>query len=203
MGLGADGAGCRSTVRSAPSGRPTASAPASARATGSSEIVELRRQGFPVHRPRRRQLLSRDPDRSQDGGPARRPDLVSDSERHRSERFELMRRLAALLSDMVFFTQITMEPARIRSSWTPCKARIKGALVGIESVSPEGLKDVHKGFQRCRRRADRAVARLPRTRCARAGVVHLRAGERSRAHLRRDGRRCTAGRGSRLPSSLC
>jgi radical SAM superfamily enzyme YgiQ (UPF0313 family) len=26
------------------------------------------------------------------------------------------------------------------------KARIKGALVGIESVSAEGLKDVHKGF---------------------------------------------------------
>ena len=25
-------------------------------------------------------------------------------------------------------------------------ARIKGALVGIESVTPEGLKDVHKGF---------------------------------------------------------
>jgi hypothetical protein len=26
------------------------------------------------------------------------------------------------------------------------KARIKGALVGVESVTPEGLKDVHKGF---------------------------------------------------------
>ena len=65
----------------------------------------------------------------------------------RSERFELMRRLAALPSDMVFFTQITMESAEDPEFLDAMrKARIKGALVGIESVSAEGLKDVHKGF---------------------------------------------------------
>lgn len=65
----------------------------------------------------------------------------------RAERFELMRRLAALPSDMVFFTQITMESAEDPEFLEAMrKARIKGALVGIESVSAEGLKDVHKGF---------------------------------------------------------
>ncbi len=65
----------------------------------------------------------------------------------RTERFELMRRLAALPPDMVFFTQITMEAAEDPEFLEAMrKARIKGALVGIESVTPEGLKDVHKGF---------------------------------------------------------
>ena len=65
----------------------------------------------------------------------------------RVERFELMRRLAALPDDMVFFTQITMEAAEdpeFLDAMT--KARIKGALVGVEAVTPEGLKDVHKAF---------------------------------------------------------
>ena len=65
----------------------------------------------------------------------------------RTERFELMRRLAALPDDMVFFTQITMEAAEDPEFLDAMRnARIKGALVGIESVTPEGLKDVHKGF---------------------------------------------------------
>ena len=65
----------------------------------------------------------------------------------RAERFELMRRLALLPSDMVFFTQITMEAAEDPEFLTAMnKARIKGALVGVESVTAEGLKDVHKGF---------------------------------------------------------
>jgi hypothetical protein len=38
------------------------------------------------------------------------------------------------------------KPPRIRSSWRDAKARIKGALVGVESVTAEGLKDVYKGF---------------------------------------------------------
>jgi radical SAM superfamily enzyme YgiQ (UPF0313 family) len=42
----------------------------------------------------------------------------------RMERFELMRRLAALPDDMVFFTQITREAARIPSSSTPCAGRV-------------------------------------------------------------------------------
>jgi radical SAM superfamily enzyme YgiQ (UPF0313 family) len=65
----------------------------------------------------------------------------------RAERFELMARLAKLPSDMCFFTQITMEAAEDPEFLDAMKAaRIKGALVGIESVTPEGLKDVYKDF---------------------------------------------------------
>ncbi|MES1255923.1 MAG: radical SAM protein, partial [Acidobacteriota bacterium] len=65
----------------------------------------------------------------------------------RDERFQLMARLAQLPDDMVFFTQITMEAAEDPEFLTAMKnARIKGALVGVEAVTPEGLKDVHKGF---------------------------------------------------------
>ena len=75
--------------------------------------------------------------------PARRQEL----EALRAERFELMERLAELPSDMVFFTQITMEaaedPAFLKAMHA---ARIKGALIGIESVTQGGLDDVYKGF---------------------------------------------------------
>ena len=65
----------------------------------------------------------------------------------RQERFELMDRLAQLPDDMVFFTQITMEAAEDAEFLGAMKrARIKGALVGVESVTPEGLKDIHKPF---------------------------------------------------------
>lgn len=65
----------------------------------------------------------------------------------RAERFELMSRLANLPDDMVFFTQITMEAAEDVEFLDAMKAaRIKGALVGVESVTPEGLKDVYKDF---------------------------------------------------------
>jgi len=65
----------------------------------------------------------------------------------RAERFELMARLAELPSDMVFFTQITMEAAEDESFLDAMRrANIKGALVGVEAVTPEGLKDVYKGF---------------------------------------------------------
>ena len=65
----------------------------------------------------------------------------------RAERFELMERLAHLPSDMVFFTQITMEAAEDPEFLTAMRrANIKGALVGIEAVTPEGLKDVYKDF---------------------------------------------------------
>jgi hypothetical protein len=65
----------------------------------------------------------------------------------RAERFELMDRLAQLPSDMVFFTQITMEAAEDPAFLTAMRrAHIKGALVGVEAVTPEGLKDVFKGF---------------------------------------------------------
>ena len=65
----------------------------------------------------------------------------------RAERFELIDRLAQLPSDMVFFTQITMEAAEDPAFLAAMRrAHIKGALVGIEAVTPEGLKDVFKGF---------------------------------------------------------
>jgi len=65
----------------------------------------------------------------------------------RAERFELMARLALLPADMVFYTQITMEAAEDPTFLDAMRnANIKGALVGVESVTPEGLKDVYKDF---------------------------------------------------------
>jgi radical SAM superfamily enzyme YgiQ (UPF0313 family) len=65
----------------------------------------------------------------------------------RAERFELMSRLADLPKDMIFFTQITMEAAEDPQFLDAMRtAKIKGALVGVEAVTPEGLKAVHKDF---------------------------------------------------------
>src|SRR3990170_2121423 len=65
----------------------------------------------------------------------------------RQERFELMDRLSRLPKDMIFFTQITMEAAEDPEFLKAMKkANIKGALVGVESVTPEGLKDIYKDF---------------------------------------------------------
>jgi len=65
----------------------------------------------------------------------------------RAERFELMAGLEKLPSDTVFFTQITMEAAEDPEFLDAMRrANIKGALVGVEAVTPEGLKDVYKGF---------------------------------------------------------
>jgi radical SAM superfamily enzyme YgiQ (UPF0313 family) len=65
----------------------------------------------------------------------------------RNERFELMEALSMLPDDMILFTQITMEAAEDTEFLNAMrKARIKGALVGIESVTPEGLRSVYKQF---------------------------------------------------------
>jgi tRNA A37 methylthiotransferase MiaB len=65
----------------------------------------------------------------------------------RDERFELMAALEQLPKDMVFYTQITMEAAEDPEFLSAMRrARIHGALVGIESVTPEGLKAVYKNF---------------------------------------------------------
>lgn len=65
----------------------------------------------------------------------------------RAERFELMERLAQLPGDIVFFTQITMEAAEDPEFLDAMrKAHIKGALVGIEAVTAEGLKAIYKDF---------------------------------------------------------
>ncbi|MES1262419.1 MAG: radical SAM protein [Acidobacteriota bacterium] len=111
------------------------------------EIVELRRKGFrfialaddnfyPVTLTDLR--LAR-----QQGNDVK----VAQLEAIRAERFVLMQRLADLPPDMVFFTQITMEAAEDTEFLDAMrKARIKGALVGVEAVTAEGLKHVFKDF---------------------------------------------------------
>src|SRR5436190_18819417 len=65
----------------------------------------------------------------------------------REGRFALMARLAELPSDMIFYTQITMEAAEDPEFLDAMrKARIRGALVGVEAVTPEGLKSIFKDF---------------------------------------------------------
>jgi hypothetical protein len=72
---------------------------------------------------------------------------LAELKRIRDERFTLMARLAKLPSDTIFFTQITMEAAEDPEFLDAMNAaHIKGALVGVESVTPEGLKDVYKDF---------------------------------------------------------
>jgi radical SAM superfamily enzyme YgiQ (UPF0313 family) len=65
----------------------------------------------------------------------------------RAEHFELMAELAKLPKDMVFFTQITMEAGEDGEYLDAMRrANIKGALVGVEAVTPEGLKAVFKDW---------------------------------------------------------
>ena len=91
---------------------------------------------------------------------ARRADKtrLHELEALRAERFELMDRLARLPKDMVFYTQITMEAAEDTEFLAAMKrGHILGALVGVESVTAEGLKDISKGFNAA---GDELVARL-------------------------------------------
>jgi radical SAM superfamily enzyme YgiQ (UPF0313 family) len=111
------------------------------------EIVELRRRGFrfialaddnfyPVTLEDLRMAARRD-DRTQ----------LRRLEQLRSDRFALMEQLAQLPDDTVFFTQITMEAAEDPEFLQFMKrAHIKGALVGVESVTEEGLKSIYKNF---------------------------------------------------------
>ncbi|HEU5350584.1 MAG TPA: radical SAM protein [Terracidiphilus sp.] len=65
----------------------------------------------------------------------------------RADRFHLMEELAKLPKDMVFFTQITMEAGEDGEYLDAMRrANIKGALVGVEAVTPEGLKAVFKDW---------------------------------------------------------
>src|SRR5579859_4656622 len=65
----------------------------------------------------------------------------------RQERFQLMEELAKLPKDMCFFTQITMEAGEDGDYLDAMhKAHILGALVGVEAVTPEGLKAVFKDW---------------------------------------------------------
>ena len=72
---------------------------------------------------------------------------LAELEQIRSDKFALMAELAKLPKNMVFFTQITMESAEDPDYLDAMrKANIKGALVGVEAVTPEGLKSVFKEF---------------------------------------------------------
>ena len=111
------------------------------------EIVDLRRRGF------RFVALADDnfyPVTLDDlAKAARRADKtrLEELKAMRAERFELMQALSELPDDMVFFTQITMEAAEDPDYLAAMrKANIKGALVGVEAVTPQGLKDVYKDF---------------------------------------------------------
>jgi radical SAM superfamily enzyme YgiQ (UPF0313 family) len=111
------------------------------------EIVDLRRKGF------RFIALADDnfyPVTLTDLRLARQQnDLIKlESLEHvRAERYALMAELAKLPKDMVFFTQITMEAGEDPDYLDAMrKANIKGALVGVEAVTPEGLKSVFKDF---------------------------------------------------------
>jgi len=112
-----------------------------------SEIVELRKRGF------RFIVLADDnfyPVTSADLAMAARksdPAQLANLTAIRQERFELMARLEQLPDDLVFYTQITMEAAEDTEFLDAMRrAHIRGALVGIESVTPEGLKAVYKDF---------------------------------------------------------
>jgi radical SAM superfamily enzyme YgiQ (UPF0313 family) len=111
------------------------------------EVVALRRKGF------RFIVLADD-----NFYPVTRADLAAADRRSdksqwaaltalRQERFDLMAQLEQLPDDTVFFTQITMEVAEDPEFLDAMRrARIRGALVGIESVTPEGLKAIYKNF---------------------------------------------------------
>ena len=155
-------------------------------------VGEIRRAppaGVPVRGPCRRQLLPGHAGRPRDGRAPGQHARLEQLQALRAERFELMERLAQLPPDMIFFTQITMEAAEDDAFLDAMKrANIKGALVGVEAVTPEGLKDVYKGFNESGDALVHAPAQVPRARRARARLVHLRAAERSPVDVRGHGR---------------
>ena len=148
VGLRADGAGVRETLLVLSVWRTDGQRPRQ-RGTQSvvEEIVELRRKGF------RFIALADDnfyPVTLTDLELARRQKNVARLEQLeaiRAERFELMQIGSSLPGDLTFFTQITMEAAEDSAFLAAMKkAHIRGALVGIEAVTEEGLKAVYKDF---------------------------------------------------------
>lgn len=80
----------------------------------------------------------------------------------RRQRFDLMGQLARIQGNIIFFTQITMEAAEDEEFLRAMQsANIKGALIGVESVSAAGLKSMYKGFNLC---GEELIARLQRFR---------------------------------------
>jgi radical SAM superfamily enzyme YgiQ (UPF0313 family) len=64
------------------------------------------------------------------------------------QRFSLMKELSRIpASDLILFTQVTMEAAENTDFLKAMQsARIRGALVGVESITQNGLKGIYKGF---------------------------------------------------------
>jgi tRNA A37 methylthiotransferase MiaB len=111
------------------------------------EILDLRRRGF------RFIALADDnfyPVTLEDlrmAGRRQDPSELNRLQAIRAERFALMAGLEQMPADTVFFTQITMEAAEDPEFLDAMRrAHIKGALVGVEAVTPEGLKDIYKNF---------------------------------------------------------
>jgi radical SAM superfamily enzyme YgiQ (UPF0313 family) len=132
------------------------------------EVMELRRLGF------RFILLADDnfyPVTLEDlRQAARRSDSrrLEELSTLRAERFELMAELARLPDDFVFYTQITMEAAEDPEFLNAMrKAHIRGALVGVESVTAEGLKAVLKNFN------DAGEALVTRLQAFRQHDIHI------------------------------
>jgi radical SAM superfamily enzyme YgiQ (UPF0313 family) len=132
------------------------------------EVVALRRLGF------RFILLADDnfyPVTLDDLAAAKRksdPAPLANLTALREERFELMAALERLPDDVVFYTQITMEAAEDPEFLRAMRrARIRGALVGVESVTPEGLKAVFKNFN------DAGEALVSRLQAFRRHDVHV------------------------------
>ncbi len=133
-----------------------------------SEIVDLRRRGFrfialaddnfyPVTLTDLRMAARR-----------KDPSHLARLEAQRAERFALMAELARLPADTVFYTQITMEAAEDSEFLAAMRrAHIRGALVGVESVTPEGLKDIYKDFNQS------GEALVERLRAFKAHGVHV------------------------------
>ena len=133
-----------------------------------AEIVDLRRRGF------RFIVLADDnfyPVTLEDlrmAGRRKDPANLQQLQAIRAERFELMAALERLPKDTVFFTQITMEAAEDPEFLHAMRrAHIHGALVGVESVTADGLKDVFKTFN------ESGEALVERLRAFRRHGVHV------------------------------
>jgi radical SAM superfamily enzyme YgiQ (UPF0313 family) len=111
------------------------------------EVVDLRRRGFRFIALADDNFYPVTLDDLRMAGRRKDPAQLERLQATRAERFALMEELARLPEDTVFFTQITMEAAEDPEFLDAMKrAHIKGALVGVEAVTPEGLKDVYKTF---------------------------------------------------------
>jgi radical SAM superfamily enzyme YgiQ (UPF0313 family) len=65
----------------------------------------------------------------------------------RQNRLDLLAAMEKLPGDMIFFTQITLEAADdVELLEAMRRARLRGVGVGIEAITPEGLKSVYKEF---------------------------------------------------------